>query len=1731
MIKFYLITLFFCLACLGNLFAQAPTISSFSPTSGPVGTIVTINGSNLDNLTSLNIGSTSSVVVSNTGTQLVGMVMPGATTGALSATTSTGTASGTGNFTVVNTPLPNAQQGNKLIGANYTGAAQQGFSVAISADGNTAAIGATQDNNQVGAVWIYVRNGGSWAQQGSKLVGSGYVGQSNQGSSLALSADGNTLIVGAYEDGYYAGAAWIFTRTNGTWAQQGAKLMGAGAVGGLEEGSSVAISADGNTALVGAIVGNCVWVFTRNNGIWTQQGNKLTGTGSIGSAFQGSSVALSADGNTALIGGFGDNNSIGAAWVFTRTNGVWAQQGGKIANPDRFDQSMFGWSTALSADGNIAVVGGKANDYNSGAAWVFTRSNGTWTTQQGDKLAATDAGFGSYVGSSVGISADGNLIMVGGYGANNNAGAAWSFVKNGTTWAQQGPKLIGSGNTGAAQLGQSLALSADGNTLISGGNSDNTNVGAAWVFTACPITETLPATLIKATGATLNGNVSDNSNNTTVNFEYSTAADLSNPVAVSATGLSPLPAGTGKSGYTAVLNNLTVGATYYFRINGTSVNGVNHGVIFSFKTVPGAPSITSFSPLNGQPGTLVTIVGTNLDNLSSVTIGGTAGITISNSGTQLVAMVMPGSTSGQIAVTTPGGTATATGNFTLMETPYPTTQQGGQFVGSGALITSSGSDQGRAVAISADGNTAVFSGPTDNGQTGAIWIYTRTNGVWAQQGSKLTGSTASYNSQMGVSVAISADGNTVIAGGSGDSANLGAAWVFVRNGTTWSQQGPKLAGSGNVGYAMQGTGVALSADGNTAVIYGSADNNNQGALWVFTRNGTTWSQQGTKLPAATDPMPTSEPNNQALAISADGSTILIGNFQDNNWQGSALIYSKTGNTWTQQGGKLIGTGSVGAARQGISVALSANGNVALIGGDDDNTEVGAAWVFTRNNGTWVQQGNKLVGTGTILIKTAEQGYVVALSADGTVAAVLGMDDGHDDGKFLNTGGIWIFKQNSGTWSQTKVLRVNGAQTAPLQIQGSMGISADGGTLIAGGSGNGNGGNVFFFNASNPVPSISSFSPSTAAKGGTITITGTNFTGATSVTFGGVAAQSFTVVSPTSITAVVGTGASGNIAVTTPGGTTTFAGFNFVPVPTITANGPLTFTAGGSVVLTANPGTGYSYQWLKDGVNMNGATSASFTATQGGSYTVSITLNGVSSVSNATVVSIVNIDAPTIAAGGPLTFNTGGSVVLSSSTGSGYTYQWAKDGVNINGATGSSFTATQSGSYTVTVSLNGQSNTSTATVVNVVNVPVPTITASGPLTFAPGGTVVLSSSTGTGYSYQWAKDGVNITGATNSSFTAAQGGAYTVIVSLSGVSNTSIATTVTVQSTSTPPAIITSGTLSDLSTVYGSPSPSTSISVSGTNLTTGVTITAPAGFEVSSDNVTFNNSITVGAAGTLSSTPVYIRLAASTPVGSYVGNIVLTSGTATTNVPMVYSMVTLPADNYKITINSATCRGSNNGSVNITAAQSLNYIAKISGNGVNTSYPFTTSVDINNLAAGPYSICITVAGQPSYQQCYDVTISEPKDLSVYSTINNADNTISLALSGGTQYNIELNGKQYTTTDNSITLPLARGNNDLTVTTDKLCQGVIQKLINISGIMAPYPNPFQNSLSLNLGDKVINNVAVEIQNLADGKLVYARQFVNQSGVLKLDLSDLRAGVYVLQLSMDNSQKIFKILKNEK
>jgi hypothetical protein len=393
------------------------------------------------------------------------------------------------------------QDGKKLVGMLAAGAAQQGYSVALSADGMTAIVGGLADNYEAGAAWVFTRSGQVWTQQSGKLVGTGAVGYAGQGVSVALSADGDTAIVGGYADNGYAGAAWVFTRSGGVWTQQGGKLVGTGGVGNVGQGYSVALSASGDTAIVGGPWDNAAagaaWVFTRSGGVWTQQGGKLVGTGAVGIAGQGYSVAVSADGGAAIVGGAWDNELTGAAWVFTSSSGVWTQQGDKLVGTGAVGAARQGASVALSANGAAAIIGGPADNNDVGGAWVFAGSGGVWT-QQGGKLVGTGAVKDAWQGSSVSLSGNGGAAVVGGAGDNGGVGAAWVFTRSGDVWTQQGTKLVGTGAVGDAWQGSSVSLSGDGAAAIVGGPYDNSAAGAAWIFVQ-PL-EVLPYSNIIASG-------------------------------------------------------------------------------------------------------------------------------------------------------------------------------------------------------------------------------------------------------------------------------------------------------------------------------------------------------------------------------------------------------------------------------------------------------------------------------------------------------------------------------------------------------------------------------------------------------------------------------------------------------------------------------------------------------------------------------------------------------------------------------------------------------------------------------------------------------------------------------------------------------------------------------------------------------------------------------------------------------------------------------------------------------------------------------------------------------------------------------------------------------------------------------------------------------------------------------------------------------------------------------
>jgi hypothetical protein len=152
-----------------------------------------------------------------------------------------------------------------------------------------------------------------------------------------------------------------------------------------------------------------------------------------------------------------------------------------------------------------------------------------------------------------------------------------------------------------------------------------------------------------------------------------------------------------------------------------------------------------------------------------------------------------------------------------------------------------------------------------------------------------------------------------------DNSSTRAAWIYSRSGGVWTQQGNKLVGTGAVGIAYEGSSVALSGGGNTAFVGGPYDNSSTGqrgstpaAAVSGPNKAASWS-----VPARLDK------RDKASPLRSPPNAVIVGRFGDNSYTGAAWVFGRNGTVWTQQGNKLVGTGAVERATQGVSVALSA----------------------------------------------------------------------------------------------------------------------------------------------------------------------------------------------------------------------------------------------------------------------------------------------------------------------------------------------------------------------------------------------------------------------------------------------------------------------------------------------------------------------------------------------------------------------------------------------------------------------------------------------------------------------------------------------------------------------------------------------------------------------------------------------------------------------------------------
>ncbi|MCC6903570.1 MAG: FG-GAP repeat protein [Polyangiaceae bacterium] len=785
-------------------------------------------------------------------------------------------------FPITVDPLVVTQEAKLMTGGALHASSGDTFGSAVAISGTLIAVGARNDAvsaaNQ-GSAYVFQNSSGTWRLDGWLVAPDGAAGDQ---FGAAVDIDGTSVAVGARNaDGAFGnqGSAYVFTRSGTTWSLQ-QKVSHADPAQDDNFGSSVSIA--GTTLAVGASQKAISWskqgaayVFARSGTTWSQQAKLTAADGSSGHEL-GTSVALSGD--SLAVGAPGMSVSPGAAYVFVRSGTTWSQQAKLIAS-DGAVSDMLGFATSI--DGDTVAVGAPLADpagaSGQGAAYVFVRSGSTWSQQQ--KL--TQGAAGDRFGNSVSV--NGNSVICGAPQVDHtttNQGRAHVFTRVLTSWSLQStltiPYVTGKIPAANDYFGEAVAL--EGDLAVVGApyvDYDHAAQGAAAVYTR-------------------SGTQWGNGQLLTAEDDASRAG-----AAVAISGDLALVGAPDEN----VGKSDAAGTVYVFSRTGTTWS-----------------KLTRLQASDGGTGALfgsaLALDGkTALIGAPSATVGVNAG--------QGAAYVFAGSGSiwseQQKVVASDGAAAAAFGSAVALR---------GDYAVLGAPLASA---------------------PAKN--QGAAYVFFRSGSVWSQQ-QKLVASDGATGDQFGTSVAVATDGAVVgapkatVSGAS----ERGTAYAFARSGTTWSQQQKLTASDGAAGHLF-GESVALS--GTTAVVGAPMttliDNEigpmplGNGAAYVFVRSGSTWSQQA-KLTASDGVL--GDKLGDGVAI--DGETVVLGASRRNtaDRRGGAYLFLRSGTTWAPRGTLLASDGAQ-LDRFGTSVAVS--GPLVLIGapGDDfsNHSSHGSAYAF------------------------------------------------------------------------------------------------------------------------------------------------------------------------------------------------------------------------------------------------------------------------------------------------------------------------------------------------------------------------------------------------------------------------------------------------------------------------------------------------------------------------------------------------------------------------------------------------------------------------------------------------------------------------------------------------------------------------------------------------------------------------------------------------------------------
>lgn len=760
----------------------------------------------------------------------------------------------------------------------------------------------------------------------------------------------------------------------------------------------------------------------------------------------GTSVGISGD--YAMVGVPEDDTDngrdAGSLQVFFRSETGWVQHQ-KLNASDAVDGDEFG--TTLAMSGDYAIVGAPRKDdvgKNSGAAYIFTRHGTEWVEQA--KLMAPDAKSGDYFGISVAI--DGDTALVGGHRINKpvaDAGSVYVFERLGNSWLQTA-HLTAPDATRFAYFGFSVGLDED--TAIIGATRDDeagSDAGAAYVFVRYGLAWTFQAKLI--------------GNNTEAEDNFGYAVDVDGDFAIVT---SPKNKGDGAAYIYKREDNIWKQKRNRVRIrmipidpDGASAFGVS--VDISGETaVIGATGGNVGDDVSGAAYVFTQNEPPFWNQHTKLVAGDRA------SGDQLGFAVAI--SDGQVIAGAPNHSAGGTSSGAAYI--FQQKEDGGWVEKIKLSDGETASEDQFGISVAISGNLAISGAQQDDDvapNAGAAYIFERSGSLWLQR-AKLVADDAKAGDLFGNAVAIS--GETAIVGAPGvDDAGpeAGAVYVFIRSDTEWIQQA-KFIGADIGMFDKFGTAMAIHE--NTAIIgaYGKDETDiDTGAAYIFVRNGGSWTQQA-KL-THLNPV---QGDRFGFAVSVHGDNALIGVHRSDATgpdSGTAYIFTRNGGTW-QQEFQLIPNDSGLGDEFGYAVDITQG--IAIIGApkeDRNEADMGAAYIFVETRDDWLQQA-KLTAKKSEL--GDEFGAAVAIHKD--TAVVGAWKDDHPSGESddptqnIDKGSAYAFLRDGLTWVEKRRIIASGTNRtdlfgASVAIKGAFAIIGAAGNDNAGD----NAGSAFIYN--------------------------------------------------------------------------------------------------------------------------------------------------------------------------------------------------------------------------------------------------------------------------------------------------------------------------------------------------------------------------------------------------------------------------------------------------------------------------------------------------------------------------------------------------------------------------------------------------------------------------------------------------------------------------------------------